>query len=67
MVQCSNRGGKYKEESMLNLETFGQANPVGQNGKRNRHRGSRGGRGRHHRNGRGKAPSSAENNNDQSA
>ncbi|OAD05042.1 hypothetical protein MUCCIDRAFT_161746 [Mucor lusitanicus CBS 277.49] len=40
--QKGSRGGKYKEESMLNLETFGQANPAGQNGKRNRHRGGRG-------------------------
>ncbi|GAN06484.1 lsm14a protein [Mucor ambiguus] len=66
--QKGSRGGKYKEESMLNLETFGQANPAGQNGKRNRHRGGRGGRGgrgRQHRSGRGKAPSTAENSNDQ--
>ncbi|KAL9557452.1 hypothetical protein MBANPS3_001392 [Mucor bainieri] len=62
--QKGNRG-KYKEESMLNLETFGQANPAGQNGKRNRHRGGRGGRGRQHRNGRGKATSTAENSNGQ--
>ncbi|CAO3620416.1 unnamed protein product [Mucor fragilis] len=63
--QKGNRGGKYKEESMLNLETFGQANPAGQNGKRNRHRGGRGGRGRQQRTGRGKAPSSGGNSNGQ--
>ncbi|KAK4519496.1 Manganese transporter smf1 [Mucor velutinosus] len=63
--QKGTRGGKYKEESMLNLETFGQANPAGQSGKRNRHRGGRGGRGRQHRSGRGKAPSSTENSNAQ--
>ncbi|CEP17787.1 hypothetical protein [Parasitella parasitica] len=49
--QEGNRTGKYKEESKLNLETFGQANPVGQNGKRGR-------RSRHHRsNGRSKSTS----------
>lgn len=45
------------------METFGQANPVGQNGKRSRHRGSRGGRSRQHRGGRNKPSTSSGNSN----
>lgn len=46
---CRNRGNKHQEERKLNLETFGQAKPTGneQNGKRHRHRGR--GRGRSYR------------------
>ncbi|RCH86698.1 hypothetical protein CU098_006863 [Rhizopus stolonifer] len=39
--QNGSRSGKHKEESKLNLETFGQANPAGQNMKRHRHHGNR--------------------------
>jgi hypothetical protein len=54
LIYRSNRTGTYKEESKLNLETFGQANPTGQNRKRHQHRNSRG-RGRpQQRNGRNK-------------
>ncbi|KAI8375362.1 Scd6-like Sm domain-containing protein [Choanephora cucurbitarum] len=43
--QNGHRGGKYKEESKLNLETFGQATLSGQSAKRSRHR-HRGNRGK---------------------